>query len=383
MKLFCFLTMLVLTPRMLPAQSPTPAPATGTVAGHVFLGDSHLPARMATVLLIPVSLADVGRTQPDAGGMGQSGLDGSFVLPNVPPGAYYLVGSKRGYVCPVYLEAFSEDDVRKDVQDAVAAAHLTPIVVAANRTATTDIVLDRGAAISGAIRFDDGEPDSGATVSLLRKDKSGKWAGFANEASDGGASTDDQGNFRLSGLPAGEYLLRTTLELQGSLVANSGNDVSGDPTYRWDIYFGDGVRPRDAKAITLKDGEESSGDNITIPLSRLHSVSGTILSLETGLPLGSARVELHNSDDDSLDAEIRITSGGQFRLPYVAEGEYILKVRGASDPAPGSHQSDDEKPTRTYADASQPLMVKGETSGITIQLKPQPAVAVTTPTTAQ
>jgi hypothetical protein len=36
---------------------------------------------------------------------------------------------------------------------------------------------------------------------------------------------------------------------------------------------------------------------------------------------------------------------------------------------------DTKRPIRTYADASQPLIVKGEHSGITIQVKPQAATA--------
>jgi len=73
-----------------------------------------------------------------------------------------------------------------------------------------------------------------------------------------GQRTDDQGNFRLTGLPAGEYLLRTNLELSGAYINSPGTDLPHDPDYRWDIYLGDGVRPRDAKTIKLKDGEESN-----------------------------------------------------------------------------------------------------------------------------
>jgi hypothetical protein len=55
MKGLRLLTMLLFVARVLPAQSPAPlAPPkpTGTVNGHVILGDTHLPARMASVSLI-------------------------------------------------------------------------------------------------------------------------------------------------------------------------------------------------------------------------------------------------------------------------------------------------------------------------------------------
>ena len=382
MKVLRILTLLILVSRLLPAQSSAPPLATGSITGHVVLGDSHLPARMAYVVLLPVGAADAGDKKPVAStAIVGTGLDGSFVIPNVLPGAYYVAAMKLGYASPVPVSLINGDDYGpnpQDVKDALAAA-LTPVVVAVNRISTTEIVLNKGAVISGSVRFDDGEPYSKTTVSLLRKDKSGKWADFGTPEGLGsnGAPTDDQGNFRLTGLPAGEYLLRTTLRMEGGLVTTPGVDSPNQPDYRWDIYFGDGIRPRDGKIIKLKEGEQSNGNTIEIPLARLHSISGTVLSEETGAPINQADVELHNADDDSTCTVTAINSAtGQFRFPYVAEGEYTLKVRKAADVAPGS-RSHDEKPLRTYAEASQPLIVKGETNGITIQVKPQPAAART------
>jgi hypothetical protein len=365
-----------------PAQptAPVPPPATGSITGHVFLGDSRLPARMAYVVLLPVGATEAGDKKPAAStATVQTGLDGSFLMQNVLPGAYYVAAVKLGYASPVPVSYLNADDYGpnpKDVKEALAAT-LTPVVVAANRISTTDIVLNRGAVISGSVRFDDGEPYSQATVSLLRKDKAGKWIEFGTQEglSSNGAPTDDQGNFRLTGLPAGEYLLRTTLQLMGGVGETPGAESTFEPDYRWDVYFGDGIRPSDAKIIALKDGEQSNGKTIEIPLSRLHSISGTVLNLETGALINSARVELHNADDDSLDTSAYITlPTGQFRFPYVAEGEYTLKVTGAADVIRGK---DGDKPIRTYADASQSIIVKGEMSGVTIQVKPLPVAAAT------
>jgi hypothetical protein len=382
-KVFRILTLLILVSRLLPAQSTAPPLATGTITGHVFLGDSRLPARMATVTLLPVRRGDADDAKSVVThATVQTGLDGSFTIPKVIPGTYYVVADKLGYAPPASL---SRDDLEgyehapKIAKDAFAAA-LTPVIVAANRITTADVTLNKGAAISGTVRFDDGEPDSQAEVWLLRRDGSGMWAPFAVQKVwlfTTGAITDDQGNFRLAGLPAGEYLLGTSLGTEPIKVNNGGSDQSEGDYYSLGIYFGDGMRQRDAKVIKLKDGEESNGDSITIPLSKLHPVSGTVVSMETGATINSARVELHDSGDDSVVASTDISSdGNQFHFPYVAEGEYTLKVRKAADVAPGS-RSHDEKPLRTYAEASQPLIVKGETNGITIQVKPQPAAART------
>jgi hypothetical protein len=375
-----------------PAQpaAPVPPPATGSITGHVFLGDSRLPARMAYVTLEPVGVAEAGDKKPAVSSATvQTGLDGAFLMPNILPGSYYVIAVKLGYASPVPLSYFAHDDSNnapKDLKEALADA-LTPVPVAANRTATTDIFLNRGAVISGSVRFDDGEPYSQATVSLLRKGKDGKWADFETQegmfvlSKVGGSPTDDQGNFRVAGLPAGEYLLRTTLALSGADVNSPGVDSPNEPDYRWDIYFGNGIRPSEAKIISLKEGEQSNGNTIEIRLSRFHSISGTILNLETGAPINRARVELHNADDDSTCTETEISSAtGQFHFPYVAEGEYTLQVTHASDIIPGHG---DQKPIRTYADASQSIIVKGETSGVTIQVKPLPVAAAAATAAAQ
>lgn len=394
MKVIRLLAVLLFASRILLAQSPAPdaqsptppesstsrtppaqPPATGSITGHVYLGDSHLPARMAYVVLLPVGDTKADDKNPvTSTAQVQTGLDGAYIIPDILPGAYYVVAAKLGYASPLAgIDPDDYDRAPKDMKQSLAAA-LTPVTVAANRTTISDIVLNKGAVIAGAVHFDDGEPDSKAVVSLLRKDNSGKWTEFATlEGLMNGARTDDQGSFRLTGLPAGEYLLRTSLELEAPSVNSPGSASTLDRNYRWDIYLGDGVRPRDAKSIQLKDGEESNGDNIAIPLSKLHAITGTVFNLETGAPINRATVELHNADDDTTCTVTEIApANGQFHFPYVAEGEYTLKVTNASDIIPGKG---DQKPIRTYADTTQSLIVKNETSGVTISVKPLPPPA--------
>jgi hypothetical protein len=368
------LLLLLAMPLALTAQQPSqpvaqPA-ATGTVIGHVYLGDTHLPARMATVALLFIAGGEAKDAKPaDSNATAQTGLDGSFLISNVAPGEYYVVAKKFGYL-PV-ADA-SDDDFEhpsKDLEHALAAA-LTPVKVAANRTSMTDVTLARGAAISGTVRFDDGEPYAPVLILLLRKDESGKWLSYDPAETGGlfeGVPTDDQGHFRMAGLPAGEYLLKTSLETGG---------------YSLDVYSGDGIRLRDAKAIKVKDGEDSTGDNIEIPLAKLHSVSGTVTSLETGLAVNSARVELRDPDDDSVVAATATGgSGSEFHFLYVPEGEYVLKVKNASDVTGGGTicpgcvpRPEGEKVVRSYEDGSQPIVVHEDMSSVTIPVRPEPTV---------
>jgi len=378
---------------MLSAQSPAPSappPATGTVTGHVILGDTRLPARMASVSLI--SAKPTQETSPDSTSRDtawsakvQTMLDGSFTIPNVPPGDYYLLAEKVGYISPRHLPMGPYYMTREDEES--LAKQVTPITVAANRTTTVDTVLTKGASISGVLRFDDGSPDAEGRVALLHKDKSGKWVPYLtataafNPSQDGGNLADDQGRFRFAGLPADEYLLKSILEIDGGNMRDDKGDSRIYRDYALDCYYGDGIRLKEAKPIKLGDGEQSSDRNIEIPLGKLHSVSGTVRSMETGAIVNSATLELHYTDDDSLASKTEMNAAWNgFSFPYVPEGEYTIKVTHAADVIPIRNFSEGAKPIRTYADASQSIIVHGEMNGVTIEVKPKPPA---TPAAAQ
>ncbi len=406
MKVLRLVLGLLLASRMLAAQAPAP-PATGVVTGHVYLGDSRLPARMASVTLMPVPNPDTSAAKespsadaapPDASSDGtitfkfkppgapsaasvltvETLLDGSFSIPNVFPGQYYLIVEKRGYISPLPFADFSPSRVNKEQADTLASL-LSPVLVAANRIITVDTTLRKGATIAGTVRFDDGEPDSETLVELMRRDKNSKWVkfsphpdGFLDEIN---YATDDQGHFRIAGLPPGEYLLKANLYIDGGSASENGGGQMLGSNYDLDIYYGAAFRPRDAKAIKVADGEQSDGNNIEIPLAKLHAVTGTVVSMETGATIDSAQVELHYADDDSLVAGTDTNwEGDEFRFLFVPEGTYNIEVKEAADTTPGALRGQ-KKPVHTYADTSQPLIVKGETTGLTIQVKPLPVSA--------
>src|ERR1700761_8412498 len=76
---------------------------TGAITGHIYCGDTNAPARMASVQLDPIKgpkRSGASRISGDvpAGGVAQTGFDGSFTLSRVSPGSYYVITSKPGYL---------------------------------------------------------------------------------------------------------------------------------------------------------------------------------------------------------------------------------------------------------------------------------------------
>ncbi len=151
---------------------------TGIVAGHVYCADTNAPARMASMQLEPVKAVSRIRTsaathRPEAWHKPDSMAASPST--NVPPGSYYVVAAKAGYLSP---RAFAEDVDNAEPQP---AAGQPPIViprvdVQADQTASIEIRLERGAAISGTVRFDDGSPASDVMVIVLQRSKD-KWIG--------------------------------------------------------------------------------------------------------------------------------------------------------------------------------------------------------------
>jgi hypothetical protein len=406
------LVLLIAASGHLSAQQPTspatpppvnPPSATGAVIGHVLCADTHQPARMASVVLQPVVDLDSPAVGPDTRNSKSEPtttvvgtlLDGSFTIPNVQPGDYYVIAEKLGYLSP--LSVFSRDDLNhpsSQTKDLIAQL-LTTVTVVPSRTTNTTVTLLRGASISGTVRFDDGGPYAAAAVSLMHKDKTGKWVPFRTHLIASMSfvdSTDDRGRFRMVGLPAGEYLLKSTVDIhdiQTTYIFRNSGSSGPKQGFTLDVYYGDAVRQRDAKTIKLGDGEQSEGNDIEVSLTKLHSVSGTLLDSVTGQTVNGGRVELHDVDDNEMIANT--TVGGNddaFHFLYVPEGEYTLKVTNPREvtreevsncpdaPSGGCIPATHTKETtvQAYANAQQPIAIHNDVTGVTVSIQPKPPV---------
>ena len=364
-----------------------PASAFGSVSGHVYLTDSNAPARFAEVMLQPVAVESEPPFSPGqrpalAVKVYQVGLDGGYTCPRVPPGQYYVVVNRPGYLSP--FAQFTREELEHptpEVQRRIDAA-LPVVSVVPNTTTTRDIRLLRGASISGTVRFDDGTSYAGTRVQVLARGASGKWVSVVGS----GARTDSDGRYRVDGLFGGDYLLRVAMSIDDkrkSDALSASGSSSSSTHYQLDYYgAGDALRQRDAKPITLSDGQDATSEDITIPVSQLHAISGAVVDAESGAALNAGTVRLVWADDGSqlasapIDVETRT-----FRLDFVPEGKFRLEVRDARDvrreavspqafPAPAK-----EVVLRSYAPGEVDVTVTGEVSGESIAVKPRGAGA--------
>jgi hypothetical protein len=318
------------------------AAATGVVTGHVYCADTNGPARLATVILEPVDTIngyrpEMRKTIPAHMTGVQTLPDGSFSIPHVAPGAYYVFASKPGYLSPLASIGVSDEELQKpdEALKETIAKSVPRITIQPNVSASVDIILERGAAISGNVHFDDGSPASGLAVRILVH-KNEKWVPLQSSPTRASAPilTDDLGAYRISGLPAHEYLLEVDFRLTKTAYDfnSDGSSTSTDVEYSIPIYSGNSTRPKEATPFSIKLGEERPGEDIQVPLSKLHIVSGSIVAARDGHMVNGANVTLLYADDRSEETNTHLRKDDNgFTLNFVPEGDYILRITNASD----------------------------------------------------
>jgi hypothetical protein len=286
---------------------------TGTVMGHVYCADTQKPARFANVRLQSLD-SQIGRF---GGGFATTGSDGSFRITGVAPGDYYADVMMPGYIQPLRGMLNDMADLSQADRDRITA-QLTRVSVTANQTANVQVMIYRGGTINGSVSFDDGGPAAGVAVQALilpvsagsaQTSTSTQQATFAAFS-----RTDDRGQFRLTGLTDGTYI------------------VLAAPRSIFPIYYGNTIERSHAKKLDVHAGDEATGADIQIPVVGMHRVSGVVTSQQDGHPLARASVQLRLSSGDNGTISAMTASDGSFTFNAVPDGQFTLLVLNAYDP---------------------------------------------------
>ena len=374
-------------------------PAYTTVSGHVTCGDTGKPARFAAVLLIPekpqqTETSDYANVKTDAdlakiqaksmaqmkkgtGLTAVSAIDGSFEMPKVPAGTYYVVAQLKGYISP-----FSHEDSFTDREGAISRVHAqAEKIVVQDAPVRVDVRLERGGSISGVIRYDDGSPAAGVTPVRMVLQDDGKWRNsFSYAGMTGAILSDDRGHYRIGGLPKGKYAVKAELPAVQSISGLGSGSFDSHHNYgdALVVYSGGVFREKDIKPIEIGLGDEVDGIDIVFPIDNLHVVSGTVTAKTDNHPVNFGSVSLSDSETKASLRHAEIEEDGSFKFNYVPEGQYQLVTAGAGDTdksAPGGAYAQMLNPTllKKYQDANIPIEVKGDQTGLVLQVADQPA----------
>ena len=392
---------------------PAAAPiAPGQVTGRVFCEDTGQPGRFATVQLVSDHPAANPLLELDGTTLGKNpdfektlakalasvmkgnnlstvtGIDGSFSLDKVPPGTYYVLAQLAGYQSP--LRQFSQVELVKSDSAALAAVESSSpkIVVQSGQPAHADIQLERGASISGTIHYDDGSPAPAVTPILMVQGKDGKWKELSGANGMLPVSTDDRGHYRIYGIAAGKYGVKAalpTMQAMTGLGASVSMHMSmGDALV---VYSGGAMREKDLKPVEVTPGAEVDGVDVIFPLDNLHVVAGAVVAKSDGHAVDTGTILLEDPETKATLRTMTINQDGTFRINYVPEGQYLLKVAGAADTdsAGNADNTSDllrmmhSKVLKSYGEAEQPVTVKNDAAALVLQVPDQAATPAPLP----
>ncbi|HEY1577590.1 MAG TPA: carboxypeptidase-like regulatory domain-containing protein [Terracidiphilus sp.] len=344
-------------------------PGKGAVIGHVYCSDTNQPCRFAGVVLqqIPAAKSDQGssssQARPQAGHSynAMSALDGSFRIEDVEPGTYYAIANLLGYIS--FAAELPKVNPRTGKLEApTKPEQLQKVAIEAGQTAVEEIRLERGAAISGEVLYDDGSPGVNLSIHLYRKQKDDTWKDASSDLLwprqwlHFEQITDDRGRYRESGLDSGEYVIE--VRFPHLSAHSSGFDVNGQGVFK--VYSGGSTRIHDATPVVVGSGEERTGEDLTIPLTGTHRISGFVTAEQDGHPLSHGTVALLDPDDKAVLQYTALESGA-FAFDTVPEGKYLLHFDEVAD-------VENEEYIRRYKAADRLLIVQSDNSALYFSL---------------
>jgi hypothetical protein len=200
------------------------------------------------------------------------------------------------------------------------------LVTIASGQTRTDInpVLQRGGAIAGRIVDGSGQPIVDARVSALQRAPNGRPQGVILPAGPP-AQTNDLGEFRVYGLPAGEYYIQAAPRAD-SLWGNG----SPRTTTMAVTFYPNAIDVAAASPIPVGAGQTVNDILVTMLVVPAYQISGIVVD-ESGQPVADAMIMLAREAVGGVmpmgpPVRARSDASGQFVIPNVTGGMYIVSA---------------------------------------------------------
>lgn len=295
----------------LPSGTAKPLPR-AVIEGIVTKDPGGEPVKKALIELIAENQAEGGDYTA------VSGPDGAFHIEGILPGRYRLFTERTGFLEVGKHRAQTDGRV------------LT--LIAGQELKDLHVRLEAAAVVRGRVTDEDGEGLSNAQVAVLRQ----RFASGRSRWEQAGAErTNDLGEYRIAGLPPGDYYVsvspppdfKSLIDGAGAVTVDAGNrnagasaaDKPASTSYQTTYYPGTADRSQ-AAPVQLQ-----AGDDFPVNFSLTPSPSLSIRGSVVNLPARSSAVIMLQSHDFNLvlnGAEMH--KDGSFVIRDVAPGAYTI-----------------------------------------------------------
>jgi hypothetical protein len=320
-----------------PRDPATDKKGTASIKGRITGADSGRPLRRVQIRLSAPELTEPRSTSTD--------LQGAYEFVDLPAGRYTVSVSRNGYLSLQYGQR-RPDEPPKPLQIADGQA-----------VEKLDFALPRSGVISGRISDETGDAFAGVAVYAMQTQF---FQGRRHLVPVGmGIRSDDSGQFRLVGLPPGDYVVMASVRETWTTNGREKQVFAYAPSY----FAGTSNAP-DATRVKVGLGQEVGAIDISLQPMRAATVSGVALAAD-GTPLSGGSVNLSQEIIGPGGGSFMgygsttVAGNGSWRLRDVPPGEFQLTARSLSSR---------DKPAEM---AAMTLLVQGtDIEGITLTADP-------------
>ena len=300
------------------AQTPSSVakgPSRAVIEGIVTKEPGSEPLKKAVIELIAENQAEGGDYTA------VSAADGSFRIVDILPGRYHLFAERAGWL------EIDKHRARSDGRVLTLAA--------GQEVKDLTIRLQAAAVVRGRVTDEDGDPLSNAQVTVLRQTFV---SGRSKWEQAGAERTNDLGEYRVSGLPAGNYYLSVSPPPDFKSLIEAAGAAAKEPragadrpamSYQTTYYPGTADRSQ-ASPIQLRAGDDFPV-NFSLTQSPSLSIRGTVVNLP---PRSSASIMLQSRDFSLVLNGAEMHADGSFVIRDVAPGAYTIVAAVENGPAP-------------------------------------------------
>lgn len=293
----------------------------GAALSGVITDKSGIPVARAHVLLYRSPWQSGSKMQPVST---DSDDRGAYRMWGMPPGSYYVAASASPEGEAETFFPRSSTLATAVAIEVIAGSEQTNIDFPV--TALEVARLSNHGVVSGVVLQDLGDPAAGARVEATVFDPAGVPVIAAT------ALANDRGEYRLWGLPAGQYYVSAEPMIQGT-VNGMGFSTSENGIRRrfaWVQTFYPGTESLNhAEAVRLSPNEEIAAVNFSLRLTPIATVRGTV-SGSSGRPRGNIDVTLKEDashpDRPFLMLNAKSEPSGRFQFPDLPIGQYTIEA---------------------------------------------------------
>ena len=290
-----------------PRDNPNAGKGTATLRGHVVAADTGQPLRKAQVRIISSVLGPAG---PQNRATATDG-SGKYEFKDLAAGRYTVSVSKGSYINLSYGQRRPNEPGK-------------PIELLDGQTVEKiDFALPRGAILTGSVIDELGEPAENVQLSLMQSRNVQGRPQLVNAGRI--ATTNDLGQFRIVGVPPGQYYLSATMRNFPGIVE------SDDRTGYAPTYYPGTPSIGEAQRLTLTVGQTLNDLAITMVPARTARITGVALNSQ-GRPMTSGNIIVGQRNTGVAGGGFFVSMGGlirpdgSFSLSGLAPGDYTLSA---------------------------------------------------------